>query len=263
MEILVVDDEPLILEGEVELIQKCAPESSVKGIRHSEEALEYVRTLPVDVVFLDIEMPVSNGIILAKQMKVLQPKLNIIFATAYHDYYESALSLRASGYLLKPLNESKVLEELENLRFPVRTDNGLFVRTFGSFELFFHGKPMELRYKKTKELFAYLIDRRGAYVSLDELETVLWGGEATHTSYLRQLIKDLTDSMEQIGCGDLLLKRRGLLGLWADRIHCDYYDWIHDLPSGINAYRGEYMRQYAWGEETRVNLEGGAGLWDD
>lgn len=263
MRIIIVDDENLILEGETNLIRRCVPKADVQAFNDPEAALEAVRSSPADVAFLDLEMPSCHGTVLARQLKALYPQINIIFATAYRDFYEKALELRVSGYLLKPLQEEQVMEELRNLRYPIASKGGLFVRAFGSFEVFFDGKPVSFRYQKTKELFAYLIDRRGALITQDEIVTVLWGGDEKHSSYFKQLQKDLSDTLGALGCGELLIKQRGALALWGDQIRCDYYDWIHGLPGGLNAYRGEYMRQYDWGEATRVNLEGGAGLWDN
>ena len=39
-----------------------------------------------------------------------------------------------------------------------------------------------------------------------------------------------------------------------DAFSCDYYDWIEGKPSGINAYQGQYMMQYSWGEITNASL---------
>ena len=263
MRIIIVDDEKLILEGETNLVRRCAPGADVRPFTDPAAALECLRAEPAEVAFLDLEMPACHGTALAKQMKALRPHINIVFATAYRDYYDKAIELRVSGYLMKPLLEEQVKEELNNLRYPVQSAGGLYVRCFGSFEVFFNGIPISFRYQKTKELFAYLIDRRGALVTQDELITVLWGGYDRHTSYLKQLQKDLGDTLCGLGCGEMLIKRRGALAVWGDKLRCDYYDWLHGLPNGINAYRGKYMRQYDWGEATRINLEGGAALWDN
>ncbi|MGL4282475.1 hypothetical protein [Eubacterium aggregans] len=47
------------------------------------------------------------------------------------------------------------------------------------------------------------------------------------------------------------------MGIIVEQIQCDYYDWLAGKASGINAYRGEYMSQYSWGEETHGVLERG------
>ena len=255
MNIIVVDDEEIILAGETAMIRQCAPGAQVHGFSSPTKALAYLRDNPADVAFLDLEMPELHGLELARQMKAIAPRLNIIFATAYPDYSESAMHLRASGYLLKPIRIEQIREELENLRYPVSARNsGLFVRAFGNFEVFYNGSPVMFRYSKTKELLAYLIDRRGALVSRDELITVLWGGETERANYYKQVQKDLNDVLEQLGKKDVLVKQRGALGILTDKINCDYYEWLKGEPRGLNAFMGEYMRQYDWGEATLVNI---------
>ena len=84
-----------------------------------------------------------------------------------------------------------------------------------------------------------------------------------HDNYYKQLLKDLHDTLEAFRCEDLIIRQRGAIGLLTDKIACDYYDWIHGLPWGLNAYRGEYMRQYPWAEPTRVGIAGGLALWEE
>ena len=256
MTIFVIDDEKVILEGEAALIRQCAPQATVLAFSSPADALARLKVEAADVVFLDLEMPEYHGIELAKHMKHLCPRLNIIFATAYQNYFEEAMNLRASGYLLKPLKTERVMEELGNLRYAPETQHtGLYVRTFGSFEVFYDKRPLVFKYQKTKELFAYLIDRRGAVISRDELITILWGGTTKRDSYYKQVQKDLNDTLKSVGMEYILIKQRNSLGLAADQIRCDYYNWIRGTPEGINAYMGEYMRQYDWAEQTHVNID--------
>ena len=263
MQIMIVDDEPLILRGEALLVQRVLPDADVRVFSSQQEAKHFVEISKVDVALLDIEMPGMSGVELARILKKTQPEINIIFVTAYDHYYADAMQMHASGYLVKPLREEALLEELRDLRHPVRTaEKKLFARAFGDFEVFFNDKPLLFRYQKTKEMFAYLIDRRGAMVTSEALITVLWGGETDRTNFFKQVRKDLNDTLTEIGYADILLRRRGSLGLLTDRISCDYYDWLQGLPSGINAYHGEYMRQYDWAESTWVNLEGKSNLWE-
>lgn len=262
MQIIVLDDEKIILDGEVALIRRCLPNASVIGFSSSAEAMQYVAENEVDVAFLDIEMPGKSGVELAREMKLAHPRINIIFATAYSDYYQDAMNMHASGYLLKPIREDMLQVELADLRHPVSDDKGgLFVRAFGNFEVFYDGKPVLFRYRKTKEMLAYLIDRKGAVVTKDEMITILWGGEEKHDNYYKQVQKDLKDTFTALGLEHLLVKSRGCIGLLMDRIPCDYYDWLKGLPQGLNAYHGEYMRQYDWAESTWVNMEGKQNIW--
>ena len=263
MQIIIVDDEPLILRGEAAIVQRMLPEAGVRALSSPQEVLRYAESNHVDIALLDIQMPGMTGVELAWALKRMQPDINIIFVTAYDHYYAEAMQMHASGYLVKPLREEELLEELRELRRPVpMAENRLFARAFGDFEVFYNDKPLLFRYQKTKEMFAYLIDRRGAMVTSEALVTVLWGGELDRSNFFKQVRKDLNDTLAEIGYDDILLRRRGSLGLLIDRISCDYYDWLQGLPSGINAYHGEYMRQYDWAESTWVNLEGKTNLWE-
>ena len=264
MNILVIENDASVMKKELAIVRRCAPDSRVQGFLSAEAALDYMRDEQVDTVFLDVGMSEANGIEIARNMRQLNAELNMIIVSAYDFYYPEALSLRASGYLKKPLREEAVLEELRNLRYPVRANKqykGLFIRAFGNFEVFFDGQPVLFRYQKTKELLAYLVNRRGAVVARDELITILWGGATDKTNYFKQVQKDLNDTLVSYGLEHILVKQRGALGILMDEITCDYYDYLNGYPRGVSAYRGEYMRQYDWAESTWVNLEGKDKLW--
>ena len=75
-----------------------------------------------DAAFLNIEMPVMNGIELAKRLKDIASNINIVFVTGYSDYAVEAIGMSASGYLMKPVSAEQVKRELENLRNPIKNN---------------------------------------------------------------------------------------------------------------------------------------------
>ena len=130
------------------------------------------------------------------------------------------------------------------------------------FEVFFGNEPVKFQYSKTKEMFAYLIDRNGALCTNGELISILWeedGDVGNHVSYLKNIRKDLIDTLEYYGLKEAVIRQRGKIGIVPSKIKCDYFDWIIGKPDGINAYRGEYMNQYTWGEFTHGILENSYG----
>jgi len=258
MKIAVVDDEKIILDGIVRILKRCQPKDEVVSFTNPETAYRELSENPCDVLFLDIDMPYIDGITLAKKMKAENPKINVIFSTAYPQYTGEALTLHASGYLLKPVTEAKIRKEMEDLRYPVTFGNeeGISIKAFGNFEVFYGGEPVRFRYSKTRELLAFLVDRCGVCVTNKEIQAVLWEDDtADKTSYLKQLRKDLTDRMDSCGCGDAIVRRRGAIGIIPDKVFCDYFEWLQGTARGINAYNGEYMSQFEWAKETRVSLE--------
>ena len=141
----------------------------------------------------------------------------------------------------------------------LREDDGrLRVQCFGNFELFFGGLPLKFARSKTKELFAYLVNRRGAVCTVRELAAVLWEDQPDSTalqSHLRQLVKDLTDTMAAAGVTGVLAKGRGWLAVLPEAFSCDYYDFIQGDVQMVNAYMGEYMAQYSWAEFVVAYLD--------
>lgn len=113
MKILAIDDEKIALEGLVDAIRKAEPSAEIDGFRKASEALNFYREHACEVVFLDVQMRNMSGVELAKEMKLINPKVNIIFATGYGDYREDAFDMHASGYLLKPITEKKIRTELD------------------------------------------------------------------------------------------------------------------------------------------------------
>ena len=253
MKIIALDDEELALEGLMDAIRACAPNAELHGFSYAEDVLAFLRDHSCDVAFLDVEMAGINGVELAEQLKLRNPDINLIFATGFSRYQGSAFDLHASGYLMKPITVEKVRKELANLRRPVPEEKRIQVQCFGNFEVYLDGIPLEFKYHKTKELLAYLVDRKGALCTNGEIIAKLFGDD-NHNAYLRSLRKDLLDTLETAGCADVITQQRGKLGLVPEAIRCDYYDWCDGKRMG-NAYLGEYMAQYSWSEYTNAALQ--------
>ena len=256
MNILAIDDEKIALEGLVDAIKKAEPSADVFHFRKASEALDFYRNHACEVVFLDIQMRTMSGVELAKEMKLINPKVNIIFATGYGDYREDAFDMHASGYLLKPITEKKVRKELDCLRYPVikAPKKRIQICTFGNFELYIDQDPVHFKYDKTKEMLAYLVDRKGAYCKNAEIMAALWQDQ-THASYLSNMKKDLMDTLEKYDCREIIESTRGQLRIRTEQVECDYFDWCQGKPSAINQYLGEYMAQYSWAEFTNGELD--------
>lgn len=253
MKAIAVDDEEIALRGLISSIVKVDAGADIQGFQNPADALKYAKNHDFDIAFLDVEMRNTNGIELAKHLKKKNPMVNIIFTTSYSKYAMDAIHIHASGYILKPITPQKIAEELKHLRHPVAapaSKKRVRVSCFGNFEVWLDGKPVKFQYSKTKEMFAYLIDRHGAMCTNNEIIAVLWEDEYKG-SYYRNIRVDLLNSFPE----NILIKEWGKIGTVPDQIDCDYYDWIKGSPSAINAFKGEYMSQYSWAEVTLSELE--------
>ena len=254
MKIIAVDDERIALEGLLDVIREAAPDAELHGFEYPEDALEFVDAYACNIAFLDVEMAGMSGVSLAEQLKLRNPDVNIIFATGFEEYRKDACDLHASGYLTKPITVEKVKRELYDLRRPIPKRKRMRVQTFGNFEAYIDGTPIYFKYSKTKELLAYLIDRKGALCTIGELQAVIFEDDGGHESYMKSLRRDLLETLEAAGCDNVIAQQRGKLGVVPDRLDCDYYDWCDGKRMGIR-WQGEYMAQYSWSEYTVGVLE--------
>lgn len=261
MKILAVDDEQMQLKLLERSIREASPDCDVYAAGNPADALIWAEENRPDVAFCDIQMPVMNGISLGKELKKLNPKINLVFVTGYYEEYAAeAAPLRYSGYLQKPATAEGVKNELFNLRYPLpkpETQKLLTVQCFGNFEVFANGKPLPFQRSKTKELFAYLVDRRGAQVNGSEICAALYEDERNEKNNkgdLRKCVADLRQTLAAVHADAVFRKGFDRYAVDVSLLLCDYYDWEKNEPYAVRAFRGEYMRQYSWGEETLTNI---------
>ncbi len=125
LNIMMVDDERLILQGGLPVLKRMLPDANVVGFTRLNGALDYAKENRVSIAFLDIEMGTHSGLNFCRSLLDINPRMNIIFLTAYMEYAFDAWETGASGFMLKPINEENVRKQLELLRYPVR---GLMIK---------------------------------------------------------------------------------------------------------------------------------------
>ena len=117
--IIMVDDEKLILDGDIDILRDFFPNANINGFTTVQSVLAYAENNKVDLAFLDIEIGSMNGIELCRRLLKQNPRTNIIYLTGYSDYAIDAWTTGASGFLLKPLSGEKVLQAIGMLRYPM------------------------------------------------------------------------------------------------------------------------------------------------
>ena len=116
--VIVVDDERIILDGSISVIREVLPDNDIIGFVNPREALDFARENTVSIAFLDIEMGNISGIDVCRELLEINPQTNVIFLTAYPDYALDAWSTGASGFIVKPVSEEAISEQLSVLRYP-------------------------------------------------------------------------------------------------------------------------------------------------
>ena len=258
MNYIAVDDEPFALEDIEEALREAAPDAGLRCFASPAQALKYAEASPVDVAFLDIELGSVSGLILAKKLKDLQPETHIIFVTSHEQYAVKAFELHATGYLMKPATSEDIRRELTFLYGKRDETKRLRVQTFGGFDVFADGKPLQFGRSKAKELLAYLIDRRGNSVTTGAACAVLWEdgtGSRSQKSYLRNLVTELRATLAEAGAEDVLVKGFNSLAIDPERLDCDSYRFLAGDPQAVNGYRHDYLPGYSWAEFSVSVLE--------
>jgi len=268
MRVLALDDSELALELLVQSIKEAVPNSEVFSCNIPSELIQFAKRKPCDIAFLDIQMWGMNGLEVAKALKDIYPKINIVFVTAYRKHAKKAFELHPSGYVLKPVSKEAILCEMQNLRYPVEyapasmpahvpAESKIRVQTFGNFDVFIEGKPLIFGRLKAKEAFAYLIDRKGSAVTTAEIACILWEDKEYNRSLQNQtqvIISSMMKTLKDNGIGDIIIKKRNQIAVDKTKIKCDYYDFIDWDVTAVNTYAGEYMTNYSWAEMTAGEL---------
>ena len=121
MNIMIVDDEKHACDRLAELVAEI-PGCYVKACSQDGlDAVEKADVMDIDVVLMDIHMPVMDGLEAARQMNKNANSPQIIFTTAYRQHAFSAFEVNARGFLLKPVTRHQLKEKLEQLRQPRTT----------------------------------------------------------------------------------------------------------------------------------------------
>jgi len=114
---IIADDEPLLRHHLDKSLADVWPELDILGrAQNGTEAKQMIEAHQPDVVFLDIRMPELDGMALAKQLQKLPDAPLVVFITAYDEYAVQAFERNAADYLLKPINEDRLLACCEKLK---------------------------------------------------------------------------------------------------------------------------------------------------
>ena len=131
-------------------------------------------------------------------------------------------------------------------------DSRIFIQTFSGFDLFVDNQVVYFSSKKSKELLALLVSKRGGSVPLSEIEYILYSDtpERTSKNNIRVIGYRLRQILREHGCEGLLIHRPGVYSVNTELFTCDYYEFMKENRMYITAYTGKYMPEYLWASEA-------------
>ncbi|WP_304201244.1 LytTR family DNA-binding domain-containing protein [Flavobacterium alvei] len=123
---IAIDDEPLGLKIISHFCETIDFITLDKTFTKQSEAIKYLKNYPVDLLFLDIQMPNKNGI---DFYKMLENDPMVIFTTAYSEYAVEGFNVNATDYLLKPFSEERFLTAVQKAKNEFQFRQNLSVQT--------------------------------------------------------------------------------------------------------------------------------------
>lgn len=110
---VVVDDEPLAIEVIESYLEQFDHMEMVQSFQNPIKAFEFIRNNPVDVLFMDIQMPKLTGLDI---LRSLPSRPQVIITTAYRDYALEGFELEVADYLLKPISLDRFVKAISKVQ---------------------------------------------------------------------------------------------------------------------------------------------------
>ena len=245
-----------------------SPEGMVKPLYATENAYEFFgyteeEWLPLTERFTPLENFVAYSEVAYENFAELLRTGEAEFA--YFDYQtETERKIKAISSEKEPnANSSRYVmlypvESSSEVSKPTLPENRtVSIRTFGYFDVFVGDTPIAFRNKKSKELFALLVDRKGGYVTSEEAISFLWEDEPANTltlSRYRKVALRLKSTLEEYGISDIVEAIDGKRRIVMDKVECDLYNYLSGKEEYSQLFKGSYLTNYSWGEMTLGEL---------
>ena len=158
--IAICDDSPSFLQQAVNMVERWSAQSGTPAeifrFDNGDALLAKNAVIHMDIIFLDIILPLQNGIDIARELRQNDNAVKIIFLTSSPEFALDSYEVKARGYLLKPVTYEKIKETLDecSLSFDVEPKNIVLKTTFGYHKLYFH--DIEYAEAQNKRVMFYL-----------------------------------------------------------------------------------------------------------
>jgi len=202
---LIADDEPLLREQLAANLTRLWPELQVVAqARNGRAAVELFDELRPQVVFLDVHMPGMNGV---EAARCIDRRAEIVFVTAYDRYAVDAFAQGAIDYLVKPIEEERLLDTVQRLQARLRSADDALRPEFNALleRMAAHMAQQQRSAGGTRPYLQWIKASVGATVRLIPIEQVLFlRADAKYTmvaweggkALIRTSIRELADALD-------------------------------------------------------------------
>lgn len=149
----IVDDEPLAINVIKKFLEQFQNTEVVSSCENAMDAFAYISENPVDLLFLDINLPTLNGLDFLKSLK--EPPL-VIITSAYRDYAVEGFELNVLDYLVKPISFQRFLKAMDKANTAIREKHAI-------------NQPLVNSPEGSKSFIFLKVDKKMVKVYLDEI----------------------------------------------------------------------------------------------
>lgn len=117
IKVLIVDDQALIREGLDMMLSLYEEIQVVDQVANGQEAIDFIKDQEVDVILMDIRMPIMNGVEATKIIKEIYPNMKILILTTFNEdeYIFKGLKNGADGYILKDISSQGLVKNIKSI----------------------------------------------------------------------------------------------------------------------------------------------------
>ena len=206
---IIVDDEPIAREILENHLKKIKVVEVISTCKNAIEAFNVINTNPIDLIFLDINMPEISGLSFAKS---INKNIKVIFTTAYREYAIDGFNLQAVDYLLKPISFERLLQAVNKY---VGENTSEIIE-----------EKIEIKQEKSEFIFVRA-DRKMVKVNFSEIQYI-----ESFSDYLKiHLLDKLIVTRETITSIEAKLPQDEFI-----RIHRSFIVSLHKINSFTNEF---------------------------
>src|SRR5690625_686345 len=180
MKVILIDDEQSALDFLDSILQDYEDVEVVGKYLNPLDGLEKLDEVPIDIVFLDINLPGGYGINIAKQLNEIYPDLHIVIVTANNQFAVNVFEVDALDYIVKPITKERlyktfgrIYKKMKELPFETKA----MITMFNKVQFILPNEepiPIQFNLIKTQHVFIYLLHYRTKLVRKEELIELLW-----------------------------------------------------------------------------------------
>lgn len=210
IKISICDDNNIELEKAACIVHKWASkannEVNIMTFDNGDSLLDNQKIEPADIILLDIMMPLLNGMETAKELRESKSNAKIIFLTSSPEFAVESYDVKASGYLLKPVSEEKLIALLEDCTDSVNTEpDNIIVKTVTGYQKLYIQK-IECVEAHNRKVAITLIDgtvveSSDTFTNVTEFIDEKYGFFKCHRSYIVSM-----DSVDKFNSVEIVTK---------------------------------------------------------